>query len=360
MARADLILKLNVRKDERTVAPVETGGHIRYFFSTFTGNFRTVLLVNVIYALIFALPLLFSAFVLPTLATNYVMNGKSFVGNFGIGFPNVTDNLNEALHTMMLARYAVVYPCIIFSIFVAFVGLSGVFHVSRGLLWGEKVIIKSFFRGIKHLWKPFMITGAGVAALSAGLLYGIGWCLEQNLLGQATAGSWILFVALILVGLLAVMYLFFLLPTFSCYRFSFKESLQNAGLFVCLLPLPTLIVSIIAIGLMMLTAINAMMGYIFVALLFTVGFMFYAMMITTFGQYAFDGFIVPQVDPKNPLGRRPVTVQTAVKGKDVTPKGQGQVKGQPAKGGYTDKQQPKKPVNYGQYKPTNYKKKKRK
>ena len=350
MARADMILKLNVRKDERTVAPVETGGHISYFFRTFTQNFRMVALTNIIYAAIFALPLLFSAFVLPTLATNYVMKGKSFVGNFGIGFPNVTDSLSDALHQMMMSRYVVVFPCLIFSIFVAFVGLSGVFHVARGLCWGEKVIVKSFFRGIKHLWKPFMATGAVVAAISAGLLYGIGWCLEQNLLGQANAGSWILFSVLILVGLAMVMYLMFLLPTFACYRFKAKKALQNAGLFVCLLPLPTIMVAIIATGIMMIMAAGAPLTYIILVLLFGMGFMFYAMMFTVFAQYAFDGFIVPQVDPKNPDKRRAVTVQTQ-RGKDVTPKGQQRDGG---------KQQPKKPVNYGQYKATNYKKKRKK
>ena len=347
MARADMILKLNVRKDERTVAPIETGGHISYFFRTFTQNFRQVALTNIIYAAIFALPLLFSVFVLPTLATNYVMQGKSFVGNFGIGFPNATDDLHAALHQMMLARYAVVFPCAIFSIFVAFVGLSGVFHVSRGLCWGEKVIVKSFFRGIKKLWKPFMATGAVVAAIAAGLMYGIGWCLEQNLLGQANAGTWILFVVLLLVGLATVMYLLFLLPTFACYRFKAKEALQNAGLFFCLLPIPALLVSIVMVGIMMISAAGVPINYIILVLLFGLGFMFYGMMATVFAQYAFDGFIVPQVDPKNPDKRRAVTVQTQ-RGKDVTPKGQ--------QGG---KQQPKKPVNYGQYKATNYKKKKR-
>lgn len=350
MARADRIVKLNVRLDERTVAPVETGGHISYFFRTFSAKFRDALLTNLVYSLIFALPLLFSVFVLPTLALNYVMDGKSFIGNLGIGFPNVADNLNEQLHYLMWIYRILIFPCNIFSIFLAFIGASGLFHVSRGLMWGEKVKLKSFFRGIKQLWKPFMLTGAAVAALSAALMYGLGWQIEGLLTGTDTAGGWVLFAVLLLVGLAAVMYLIFLLPTFACYRFSLKESLQNAGLLVSVVFVPTLIVAIIVIGLPMLGLIGNVMSYLVGILMFSLGFMFFSMMITTYAQYIFDTFIVPQVDPKNPGKRRDIIDHDAV--------AKSKKKKQDAKHPYGNKQ-PSKKVNYGKYNPNKKKSKKR-
>ncbi len=348
MARSDLILKLSVRKDERTVTPVETGGRISYFFRTFTGKFRDVFRTNLVYAAIFALPLLFSAFVLPNLMLSIVMNGKSFIGNFGIGFPNIADDLNAALHELMRWYRILIFPCNIFSIFVAFVGLSGVFHVARGLMWDEKVKMRSFFRGIKALWKPFLAVGAIVAAVSAGLMYGIGWHMELYLTGAANAGSWIVFVLLILAGFAMVIYLGMLLPTFACYRFRFGEALKNACLLNCIAPVTSVIVSLFGVGVLLLSLLGTFVSYLMVALLLVCGFMFLAMLYTGYAQYCFDSFIVPQVDPKNPDKRRDVVVQKRRGGEEVQERNP-----------YA-KQQNKAPQKYGQYKSSGGKKHKKK
>lgn len=309
MARVDLILKLNIRKDERTVAPVETGGHISYLFRVLTANFRQVFVTNIVYALIFALPLLFSAFVLPTLLQNIVMKGHSFIGNFGIGFPNVADSVTDALTQLAYYHRAILYPCIIGSVFIAFVGLSGVFYVARGLMWGEKVSIRSFFRGIKKHWARFMGVGACVTALTAAMTYGIGWHMSLLQMGEATPGSWITFILLILVGFVAVLLLGLLLPTFVCYRFSVKEALQNTCLLNGISIIPALLIAILAIGLMLLNLMGGLVSYLFLAIMLLMGFMFYALMYTDFAQFNFDAYIVPQVDPDHPERRRPVTVK---------------------------------------------------
>ena len=348
MARSDLILKLSVRKDERTVSPVETGGHISYFFRTFTGKFRDVLRTNLVYAGIFALPLLFSAFVLPGIMLSHVMNAKSFIGNFGIGFPNVADDVNLALGELMRWYRILIFPCNIFSIFLAFVGLSGVFHVSRGLLWDEKVKMRSFFRGIKMLWKPFMLTGALVAAVSAGIMYGIGWHMELYLTGAANAGSWIVFFLLILVAFAMVLHLGTLLPTFACYRFSFLEANKNAALLNCISPVTSFIVSVFGVGLVLLSLIGSFAAYLILALMVVLGFMFLSMMYTCYGQFCFDNYIVPQVDPRNPDKRRDVVVKRRAGSDEVKERNP-----------YA-KSQPKAPQKYGQYRASNGKKKKRK
>ena len=349
MARSDLILKLNVRKDERTVAPVETGGHISYLFRTFTAKFRTVLAVNLVYAGIFALPLLFSAFILPNIMLGQVMNGKSFIGNFGIGFPNVADSVDAALSDLMRWYRILIFPCNIGSILLAFVGLSGVFHVSRGLMWDEKVKIKSFFRGIKALWKPFLVTGVVVAGIAAAMMYGMGWTMELHLTGADTAGSWVVFALLLLVGFATVLYLSMLLPTFACYRFKAKEAMQNALLLNCIAPITSIIVCAFAVGLVLLSLIGSFMSYLMVALLLVLGFMFIAMMFTGYAQYCFDSFIVPQVDPKNPDKRRDVVVKKGGAAGEVQERNP-----------YAREQNKKGPQKVGQYRATNGKKHKKK
>lgn len=347
MARTDLILKLNVRKDERTVTPVETGGHISYFFRTFTAKFKQVTVINLIYAGIFALPLLFVAFILPNIMLSQVMSGKSFIGNFCIGFPNVADDMTAALHELMRWYRMLIFPCAIFAVFVAFVGLSGVFHVARGLMWDEKVKVRSFFRGIKTLWRPFMAIGAVVAAVAAAMMYGMGWHMELYLTGQANAGSWVVFLLLVLVGFVGLIYLCMLLPTLACYRFKSREALQNAGLLNLIAPVTSIFVCAFAVGLVLLSLVGTLFSYIILALLLVCGFMFIAMMFTGYAQFCFDSYIVPQLDPKDPTKRREVVVKK---------RGEGVVQ---ERNPYAKKQQ-QAPQKYGQYKANNKKRKKRK
>lgn len=346
MARTDLILKLNVRKDERTVTPVETGGHISYLFRTFSGKFRNVALTNLVYAAIFALPLLFSAFILPNIMLGQVMNGRSFIGNFGIGFPNVADDVNAALGELMRWYRILIFPCNIGSIFLAVFGLSGVFHVSRGLMWDEKVKMRSFFRGIKALWKQFLWLAAVTAGVAAAMMYGMGWHMELYLTGAANAGSWILFFVLVLVGFVYVMHLGMLMPIVACYRFKAKEAIENAFLLNAISPITAFIVSAFVVGIVLLSLMSPFVAYLLVAFLLTMGFMFFSMTYTGYAQYCFDSFIVPQVDPKNPDKRREVVVQK--RGGEVQEKNP-----------YA-KQQQKAPQKYGQYKATNGKKRKKK
>ena len=310
MSRADLILKLAVGKDRRTVAPVETGGHFKYFFGTFSSNFKKVLVNNLIYSAIFALPLLFSIFVLPILVTNYVYSGKGFIGNFGIGFPNVADSFVEAVSYNQYINRILVFPCILASTFIAFVGLSGVFHCSRGYMWGEKVNVKSFFRGIKKLWKPFMLVGAVFTVVLAGFLYGMDYHSTLVKTGSATVGSYFVAVIVGLAGGLSLAYLIVLLPSIACYDFKMKDHLKNALLLILIMPIPSLFVTGFTVALFCICLATSYLALMFAFLLIAFGFFFFAMMWTTYGQYLFDLFIVTQVDDK---GNR---IEVAIKKKN--------------------------------------------
>ena len=350
MSKVDLILKLNVRKDERTVEPIETGGRISYLFRTLSLQFKRIFLTNLVYAAIFGLPLLFSAFVLPIILQNIVMNGKSFIGNFGIGFPNVADSLADALAQLAYYHRVILYPCIIGSVFLAFVGLSGVFYVARGIMWGETVSMRSFFRGIKKYWQRFMATGAVVTGLVAAMLYGMGWHLSLLRAGEANAGSWVLFIALILVGFAALLYIGLLLPTFVGYRFTPRQAMQNAFYLNLVSIIPSIIVSLFAVGLMLLNLIGGFVSYLLLAFLLIMGFMFYALLYTDYAHFNFDAYIGPQVDPRNPEGRREVTITKP-----------GKAKGGQSANPYAKPDQGKRnaPPKYGRYRAKNKKGKKR-
>lgn len=295
MSKASLILKLSVKQDERTVPPIETGGRISYFFRTFTDKLSDSFKANIIYAAIFALPILFIMFVLPGLLEKLATGGKNFIANIGVGYPGTVDDLSTALQQKFLYYRTFVFPLSIPAIILAFVGLSGIFHISRGFMWGEKVKVhKAFFRGIKHLWRPFLITGIVVAALSVGIMYSMLWHFEAVALGAGTALGWVLFAALLLVSAFVVSVLVFLLPTFACYRFNYLESLKNALILMLTLLPTTLFITAFSAGLILLALIGKAFSIIIGLLMLTVGFMFIGCMWTGYGQYAFDAFIVPQ------------------------------------------------------------------
>lgn len=296
MSRADLLLKLTVGKDKRTVPPVEKEGNIRYLFRKYGENMKKVLLYNIVYVAIFALPLVFSLFVLPILVDNYVYSGKSFIGNFGIGFPNISDSLLDSIKYQYYVNRILVYPCILLSTFIAFVGLSGLFHCARGIMWEEKVKLKSFFRGIKRLWKPFMVVGFVFTVILACDLYGFGWHSELLATSGATAGSYVLSVILGLVTIFTVSIMTILLPSFACYDFKFFDHVKNAVLLFSTMTVPTLFVAGFAGLIFVLSMIGSFLGYLVLALLIAGGFIFIAMMCTTYGQNLFDNFIATQVD----------------------------------------------------------------
>ncbi len=293
--RANLLLKLSVDRDQRTVQPIETGGRISYLFKTFFNKTLDKLKTNIVFALIFALPLFFLCFVFPSLIDGWTIKTYNFIGNFGIGYPGVADSLAVAYADKFSYFRLYLFPCLAPAIILFFVGLAGLFHCSRGILWGEKVKpIKSFFNGIRQLWKPFLITGVIVAALTEGVCYGSLWHIQMMLLGNATVGSWFLFIILLIIAFLAVCVLIFLLPTFACYRFSYLQSLKNAILLdMAMLP-TTLIIAVFSIGIILLSLIGSFVGYLLLVFFLTLGVYFYAAMWTDYGQYNFDSFILPQ------------------------------------------------------------------
>ena len=325
MSRVDLLLKLTVEKDQRTNTGDVEQHSVKHATSVFSENIRSMLLMNVLYAAIFALPFLFCVFVWPMLAKNHVFGSGdyNFIGHIGIGYPGVVSTMAEGYKVLFAHYFKVYIPVLSASIVPMVFGLSGLFHCLRGYMWGENVRpVKSFFRGIKKLWKPFLIVSICFGVFMCGILYGFTWHLGLMNTTGATAGSWVLFVFFIIFTWLAVTVLEFLLPMFACYRFALKDAVKNS-LILPLVVWPTaLFTSAFTIGLFALIRLSSALGIILGIALLLVGFAFIGAIWMSSAQKAFGNFIRPlyengkgQLAAKQQQNRRGVNPYKAQKAK---------------------------------------------
>ena len=306
MSRVNLLLKLTVDRDRRTNTGEVHQHSFKHAMSVFSENLRKMLLMNVVYTFIFALPFLFCVFIWPNLAKDYFFTTGhyNFIGHIGIGYPGVVNTMAEG-YTRLFHHYFTVYiPVLTASIVWMVFGLSGVFHCMRGYMWEENVRpIKSFFRGIRRLWKPFLIVAFAFGALMCGALYGGYWHIGLLKAGSANAGSWVLFVALILIVWAVVSVLYFLLPIFACYRFSFMDSLKNSAILFLILWPGALIASAASIGIFMLSMAGSILNFLVGILMLGLGFAVIAGVWTSCAQKAFGNYILPQFESERTGGR---------------------------------------------------------
>ena len=299
MSRVDLLLKLTIDRDRRTNTGDVEQHSIKHAFSVFSENLSKMLLMNLVYAFIFALPFLFCVFIWPMLAKNYFFgNGNyNFIGQVGIGYPGTVNTMAEGYKVLFEHYFRLYIPVLSASIVPMVFGLSGLFHCMRGYMWGENVRpVKSFFRGIKRLWKPFLITALIFGAFMCGVFYGAYWHISLLKTGAATGGSWVLFIFLILFTWAAVSVLYFLLPMFACYRFSYKDSVKNSAILFLILWPGALFAAAFTIGIFMLSAAGTVLNFLVGILMLGLGFTFFAGLWTSCAQKAFGNYILPQFE----------------------------------------------------------------
>ena len=299
MSRVDLLLKLTVDRDRRTNKGEVEQHSLKHAFSVFSENLSKMLLMNLLYAFIFALPFIFCVFVWPMLAKNYFFaaGDYNFIGQVGIGYPGSVNTMAEGYKILFEHYFHVYIPVLSASIVPMVFGLSGLFHCMRGYMWGENVRpVKSFFRGIKRLWKPFLIVAFVFGAFMCGVLYGSYWYISLAKTGAASGGALVLFIFLILFTVAAVAILYLLLPMFACYRFSLKDSLKNSAILALILWPGALVASVFSIGLFMLSAAGSVLNFITGIVFLGLGFTFLAGVWTSCAQKAFGNYILPQFE----------------------------------------------------------------
>ncbi|MBQ7712970.1 MAG: hypothetical protein IJT69_04045 [Clostridia bacterium] len=315
MSRVDLLMKLTVDRDRRTNTGEVEQHSVKHAFGVFSDNLRRLLAMNLVYAFIFALPFLFCVFVWPMLAKNYFFgNGNyNFIGQVGIGYPGVVNTMSEGYKVLFEHYFHVYIPVLSASIVPMVFGLSGVFHCMRGYMWGENVRpIRSFFRGIKRLWLPFLVTALVFGAFMCGVLYGGYWHISLLKAGAATAGSWVLFIFLILLTWFAVAILFYLLPTFACYRFKMRDALKNSVLLVLVCWFSALFTAAISIGIFLLGQVGSILNYLIALFFLALGFAFLAGIWMSSAQKAFGNYIKPQFEGAVPGGAKAAPARKGV------------------------------------------------
>ena len=299
MSRVDLLLKLTIDKDKRTNKGEVEQHSIKHALGVFSDNLSKMLLMNLVYVFIFALPFLFCVFIWPMLAKNYFFasGAYNYIGQVGIGYPGVVNTMAEGYKILFEHYFNMYIPVLSASIVPMVFGLAGMFHCMRGYMWSENVRpLKSFFNGIKKLWKPFLIIAILFAAVMCGILYGAYWHISLLKAEAATAGSWILFIILLIVGWVSVAILYFLLPMFACYRFELKDALKNSSLLFLILWPSALFAAAFSIGIFMLSLAGSVLNFIVGIFMIALGFTFLAAIWTSCGQKAFGNYILPQYE----------------------------------------------------------------
>ena len=315
MSRVDLLMKLTVDRDRRTNKGEVEQHSVKHAMAVFSDNLRKMLLMNLVYAFIFALPFIFCVFVWPMLAKNYFFGSGdyNFIGQVGIGYPGVVNTMAEGYKVLFAHYFRLYIPVLSASIVPMIFGLSGVFHCMRGYMWEENVRpVKSFFRGIKRLWKPFLLVAILFAGLMCGVLYGAYWHISLLKADAATGGSWTLFIFLILFVWIAVTILYFLLPMFACYRFKIKDALKNSVIFVLILWPTAFVTSAVTIGLFMLSAAGTILNYLVGIFFLALGFVFVAGVWTSSAQKAFGNYILPQFESGQTGGKTKLEARRGV------------------------------------------------
>lgn len=315
MSKVDLLIKLAVQKDQRTNNGEVSQRSVKHTFGILSDNFKKVFFTNLVFTLIFALPLLFFAFVWPMLSKNYFFTSGdyNFIGQVGIGYPGIVNTMSEGYAVLFKHYFTMYLPILCACIVPFFLGLSGMFHCCRGYMWGENVRpVKSFFRGIKKLWLPFLVTGVVVAIFICGVMYGTVWHVSLMKAGLATAGSWVLFIALIVLTVLFVAVLIFLLPMFACYRFNIGDAIKNSAILAIVSWPKAIFTSAFTVGLFALSLAGTVWSILVCILMFFIGFVFLSGLWTAYAQKAFGNFIIPQYQSLGDAGTRPIV--TAKKG----------------------------------------------
>ena len=156
MSKVDLLLKLSVDRDRRTNSGEVEQHSLKHAVNVISENITKMLLMNVVYALIFALPFLFCVFVWPSLIKNAVFaNNYNFIGQLGIGYPGIVDTMTAGYEKLYAYYFKIYIPVLSASIVPMVFGLSGLFHCMRGYMWGENVRpLKSFSAGSRDCGSP--------------------------------------------------------------------------------------------------------------------------------------------------------------------------------------------------------------
>ena len=312
------------RRDGGTTQPLEEGvGRFKYFWSVGRRRNSSILVANLMF-IIFALPLVALIVTLLVAGVENIayymqkMNAPYLMTNIGFGISQSAYSLDD-VSRYIAEVYYIFFAAAGVGALILCLGLSGMMPLCMNFILGDTFMskkdnygndvpraIKEFFWGVKRYWWQFLIVGAMMLVLLAGVGNSFVFFITSFKLGQAGVGHWFLIIFASIIALLGLMFLLHLMPTIVLYDISFKDKMKNAAIFTIQMFLQNLLViAAFSVPFIVLSLTNMIVSAVVLAVLLVYGSKYYCMTMCNYEQYISEKIITPVYNAKfNPMKQK--------------------------------------------------------
>ncbi len=312
------------RRDGGVTQPLEEGtGRFRYFWSVARRRNGSILLANLMFIL-FVLPLVAVAV---TVLVGGVENIAYFLQKMSAPYlmTNVGFGISESAYThadvskYIADVYYITFACAGAGALIMSIGLSGMMPLCMNFILGDTFLskkdnygndvpraIKEFFLGVKKYWWQFLIVGAMMLALVAGIGNVFVYFVSSFKLGLAGVGHWFMIIFAGIIALFGLMFLLHLMPIIVLYDMPFKNKMKNAAVFAVQMFVQNLaIIAVFTAPFLLLSLTNTIVSAIVLAVLLVYGSKYYCLTMCNYEQYISEKIIMPIYNAKyNPVKKK--------------------------------------------------------
>lgn len=312
------------RRDGGATQPLEEGvGRFKYFWSVGRRRNSSILIANLMFIL-FALPLV-ALIVLVTVAgveniAYYLekMTAPYLMTNVGFGISSSAYTFADVSRYIANVYY-IIFACAGGAVLIMSIGLSGMMPLCMNFILGDTFFskkdnygndvpraIKEFFWGVKRYWWQFMIVGAMMLVLVAGIGNIFVYFVSSFKLGEAGVGHWFMIIFAGIFALLGLMFLLHLMPTIVLYDMPFKNKMKNAFVFTFQMFLQNLLIIVaFSIPFVLFALTNTIVSAVVLAVLLVYGSKYYCLTMCNYEQYLSEKIITPVYNAKfNPVKQK--------------------------------------------------------
>jgi len=268
---------------------IDVGG-FKLFKNVITKKFWATVKVNWL-SLVFALPLIVWIFFwqMRTIQLNITLPYSSGIGVFYPSVPNASHVSVAARWSLALQTALIMIPMVA----LACVGLAGAFNVMKYVVWGMDIkIIKTFFKGVKNSFLPFIWMGV-ILALCFLMMTSFVFIFDYHSISVAV--KVIMLIIGSIISLFAIIMTMFMFSQASMFNLSMLDMLKNSArlsfkfilqnIFVSIAGTLVIVLLLIPSGAGFFGMLLTMMGFI---LFFMFAFSWLAAAYTIYTQFIFD------------------------------------------------------------------------
>ncbi len=308
-----LTFKPEYREDGGQTAALPEGvGRFRHFWQVGQRRNGSIMIANLMFVL-FALPLLAIFAVMHALggpeAIAYSVLGMDppyLMTNIGFGISEFAFSVFD-IQQYIQNVYYVVFAAAGVGAFIMSLGLLGMMPLCMKFIIGDTFVSKKdnygndvpkaiteFFRGVKKYWWQYLIVGAFLAVLVAGVGDAFVLFVGNFQMGIANAGHWILMFFAGIVGLFGLMFTMHLMPIIVLYDMPFTEKMKNAAIFTVQMFLQNIfIIAAFSVPFLLIGLTNTIVSSIVVAVVLVFGSKYYCLTMCNYEQYLSEKIITP-------------------------------------------------------------------